>query len=103
MILTIEGHSDDIVSYSVDGAPEELYLPDINFEGLHAGTLIVSHGFGREFYVHVLYDGCWSFAVSKADEDHPAPPEPDRHWRDYSEVLSFRVPKGTTLKWKDKP
>jgi len=102
LILTVEGHSDDIVSYSVNGSPDELYLPDINFKGIYAGTLVCSRKDDHSFLIHVIYDGCWSFAVSKVVEEHPEPPEPDRHWRDYSEVLSFRVPEGTTLKWSEK-
>ena len=99
MILTIEGNSDDIISISKDGEPDEIYLPDINFKGLHAGTLLMHSNEGRAL-IHVLYDGCWSFTVSKVVEEDPEPPEADRHWRDYSEVLSFRVPLGTKLEWR---
>jgi hypothetical protein len=95
--LKIRGHSDDIVSYKLDDKSDELNPP--NTDGPYMGTLLVHSDKGR-CLVHALYDGCWSFAVSKVDECDEMTFQSSSWWEDYSEVLSLMVPKGTKLDWK---
>jgi hypothetical protein len=97
-ILKISGHSDDIVYYSVGNKKNELSPPETEMDP-YMGTLLVHSGKGR-CLIHVLYDGCWSFAVSKDDEDDDTPWPATVTWEGFSQVLHMDVPKGTKVEWR---
>ena len=102
MKLKISGHSDDIVSYELGKKADELSPPENNRgddDGLFMGTLLVHSRKGR-CVVHVVYDGCWSFAIGKADEEDPAPWAFSVTWDGYTQVIEADVPKGTKIEWR---
>ena len=96
--LKISGHSDDIVMWEMGEKTDELY-PPVNNEHPYAGTLLVHSPHGR-CLVHVLYSGCWSFAVSKVDEYDPDLWPALLAWEGYSQTLTLKVPKGTKIGWE---
>ncbi len=97
-VLKIRGHSDDIVYYELGKKKDELYPPESEKDP-YMGTLLVHSSKGR-CLVHVLYDGCWSFAVSKVDEDDPDVWPCASRWEGYSQHLEITVPKGTKIEWR---
>lgn len=96
MKLKISGHSDDIVSWELDGEHDEFTLSD---RGVM--TLLVHSSAGRA-KVHAIYDGCWSFALSKVDEEDGDLFPHTRSWKGYTEVLELEVPKGTAVEELDR-
>jgi hypothetical protein len=97
--LKISGHSDDVVCYELGKRADELYPPDRGGEGPLGGTLLVHSSKGR-CLVHVLYDGCWAFAVSKVDEEDGDLFPIKLGWEGYSQQIELEVPKGTKVEWR---
>jgi hypothetical protein len=97
--LTISGHSDDVVYYVLGDETEDELSPPNTDDTPYMGTLLVHSAKGR-CLVHVLFDACWSFAVSKVDEDDGDLFPFTTGWLDYSQVLSLTVPKGTKVEWR---
>lgn len=64
-IYRISGASDDLVEIGGDFQEEYNVIRD----GPYMGYLLL----GGRLKVHVLYDGCWSFAPSMVEEDIPIP------------------------------
>ena len=96
--LKISGHSDDIVCYELEKESDELYPPETE-KAPYVGTLLVHARRGRAL-VHVLYDGCWSFAVCKVDEDDPELWPFKSVWSGYSQHLEITVPTGAKVEWR---
>lgn len=72
MQLVISGWSDDLIQ--IEGDIQE------EFNVIKDGPLIASLDIGGKLKVYAIYDGCWSFAPGKVDEDIEIP----EHW-----VLEF--------------
>lgn len=107
--ITFKGHSDDIVSYTIDyggkSTSDELYGGEsVDPLGVTVWSLLVSWSTGRA-QVFAVYSGCWSFALSKVDEDDPPLPSLTRSWEGYSEKLELAGLTGTIKvaqqKWAD--
>jgi hypothetical protein len=96
--LKISGHSDDIVMWEMGGKGDELYPPN-NGDSPYAGTMLIHSPSGR-CRVHVLYDGCWSFALCKVDEGDPNLWPVAFGWEGYSQTLTLKVPTGTKVSWE---
>ena len=74
MLIEIYGHSDDNVCWRINGKPTDEVGCYQSGNDLHHCTLIVSSiGGTHAVKVHVIYDGCWSFAVGMVDEDRGIP------------------------------
>lgn len=100
MFLTFTGHSDDIVSYALGLTTEKDDLK-ISEEECYVDSEQTSHFLvhskeGR-CNVYAVYDGCWSFAVSKVDESDGELFPQHRSWEKYSEVLRLEVPEGSKV------
>jgi hypothetical protein len=93
--LKMHGASDDLIeSEGIDGADEFAKFASATWPYV-ASFKVTSHEAMGGLNIHVLYDGCWSFAVS-ADESEQLPGWPIRRtWgggRGYSELLEIDVP-----------
>lgn len=65
MEIIISGASGDLIE--IDGDIREEY--NVIEDGPYIAKLII----GGRLAVHVLYDGCWSFAPCRVEEDIPIP------------------------------
>jgi hypothetical protein len=74
MKIEFYGHSDDCIEIRRDGKNfEEIggYIPG---DGCYSKALEVrSIGGARGVRIHVIWDGCWSFAVGQLEEDRGLP------------------------------
>lgn len=104
--LRMYGESDDLIEVEgIEGANE--YYPNVSHKDPYMATFIVeSQSEATGMQIHVLYDGCWSFAVS-ADDSETLPNWPMRRsWgggRGYSELLEIDVPDDAMIKQKEQP
>lgn len=77
-------------------------------DGGYVATFLLTNGRpGESLFVHVFYDGHWSFAVSPADPDVEAPPPWPivREWgtvNEHSETLKLELPKDVRLSVVDR-
>ena len=86
------GSSDDLIEISgVKGGDEYTISSDET-----NGKTITSFNLGGQMRIHVIYDGCWSFAVGQVDEDIKLPDWPIRISQSkengYSTCLEIDVP-----------
>lgn len=65
------GASDDLVEVEGVKGEDEFTAPG-------NGPYMGAFNLGGKIRVHAIYDGCWSFAVGKVDEDIPLPNWPTR-------------------------
>ena len=99
--LRMYGASDDLVeAEGIEGADEYgIYTHDT--WPYVASFNVISQGEAKGLRIHVLFDGCWSFAVS-ADDSETLPSWPTRRtWgvpSSYSELLEIDVPDDATIK-----
>ena len=85
--ITISGHSDDIVSYSI---LETLECDEFGAlsDNDYVGYLEIKSG-NEYMKIHCIYDGNWSFAIPKDEEAESLPWEVERSYKRYSEVLKL--------------
>lgn len=88
--MTMYGASDDLIEIGGVPGADEFYAEGLG-DDLVQGSFIL----GGRMRIRVLYDGCWSFAISQLDEGFPIPEWPIRitnHERGYSILLEIDVP-----------
>jgi hypothetical protein len=71
--IEIYGASDDLIEIRIDGKDvDELNVYE---DGPYMGSLrlVAKSDPESACLVHVIYDGCWSFAVGRTDEGKPLP------------------------------
>lgn len=70
MRLKLSGSSDDIISLDFDnGKSDEMYIQNHEADGKTLTTLkVTTIGGSAGCLIHVVYDGCWSFAVGKLED-----------------------------------
>ena len=61
----IYGASDDIIDTSGLASCDEF---NIIPHGVYVAKFLL-HSFSGKLYIHALYDGCWSFAISAIEDD----------------------------------
>ncbi|GAG48622.1 unnamed protein product [marine sediment metagenome] len=87
--LKISGASDDLVE--MDGIAGADAFDCYGASNLMATFVLKAEH--RRMNIYAIYDGCWCFALSRADEDDDAPAWPVRRsWEDYSERIEIDVP-----------
>lgn len=101
--ITFTGGSDDLIYLSLPTYTEEFHS-SAGYKGILAASFFISSlsegislGFFKQFglYVHALYDGSWSFAVSGGDDEYMPDWKIERSYGDvvsYSETLTIHVP-----------
>lgn len=99
-VLEIYGASDDLIETDgIDGCDEFCDASDL----VHKGRLMVGTGRPNETMdIHVIYDGCWTFAISGFDNESERPADwpVTRSWRGHSEVVEIEVPNDTRLRYE---
>ncbi len=89
-MITIYGASDDLIEVEgCQGADEFNEIPSSG----HVGHLDFTLG-DQRLRVHVIYDGCWSFAPAMVEEEDRMPPWPMtfRFNHCYSAVMTIDAP-----------
>ena len=101
--LKVNGASDDLISTGgIEGCDEFNTYIDGDYQGY---LTVEAGGTSQDYYVikiHVIYDGCWAFAVTMDEENPPNWPI-RRSWGTdipYSETLEIDVPDDASLSWR---
>ena len=92
--LHIYGASDDLFECEgIPGTDEFGCYNELDSEaGRYMGSALVKSKEGR-IRIHVIYDGCWSFAIGKVNEDDSFPEwVVSSTWENYSEHLRIDLP-----------
>jgi len=97
MFLTFIGHSDDIVSYEYTTHNKDVVLSEEAYVNSDKTSHFLVHSNKGRCNVYAVYDGCWSFAVSKVDEEDGDLFPQKRSWEGYSEALRLEVPPNTKV------
>ncbi len=71
--LQVFGSSDDLIEFSGLPGCDEF---NIYKAGPYIACFQVCSKTEGSLYIHVIYDGCWSFAVGQSDEDDTYPDWP---------------------------
>lgn len=97
------GSNDDCIEFGGIKGCDEFYSSassNSNYAGKFA-VISLSEGMSAGFivplglFIHVIYDGCWSFAISGGIEEHMPDWKVTRTWGEdceYSETLYIEVP-----------
>lgn len=95
--LTVYGHSDDCLeAHGIKGEDEFSCFGG----GAYKGSLLITSDKGS-MLVHVIYDGCWSFAPGLAGEDISLPDWPMKfEWEGYTVKLKIEVPDNARLRYQ---
>lgn len=97
-MFTVQGHSDDVVSFEVDGVHDEVSEPAAFLIGDEKAGLVVT----VDYCPKLTGCGGWRIGFSPVDEDVPLPPEwqglPSIRISGYTAVGLVPCPKGTQVR-----